>query len=83
MRTMISEQPDSDHHLSADDDEEEISALILKDLSGITFCGKTNGCWLTLEILSYFARSSQGVQKSTLVYAYSEIHVRAIGSADG
>lgn len=42
-----------------------------------------NGCWPTLECLSYFARfSPQGVQNSTSMYTSGEIHSCAVGSAE-
>lgn len=61
----------------------QISALILQDLSRNTFHCKMNGCWPTLECLSYFARfSPQGVQNSTSMYTSGEIHSCAVGSAE-
>ena len=60
----------------------QLSPLILQDLSGNTFHCKMNGCWLTLESLSYFLRfSSQGDQNSVSVHMGSELHSCALGSA--
>lgn len=82
MRTRISAQPDTDHHLRADDYKEQLGQFCSDIARFVREYFSLQNEWLLADSLYYFARfSSQGVQNLISAHTVSEILSCTVGPA--
>lgn len=82
MRTRISAQPDTDHHLRAEDYKEQLGQFCSDIARFVREYFSLQNEWLLADSLYYFATfSSQGVQNLISAHTVSEILSCTVGPA--